>query len=95
MRSLDYQRTIIAYHGCDESVVRKTLLTGEPLAPSEHDYDWLGTGIYFWEFGPERALDRRPVARKLPKATTSDGARILPRRVTSLSRIRNSDNITY
>ncbi len=57
MRSLDYQRTIIAYHGCDESVVRRALLTGEPLASSENDYDWLGTGIYFWEFGPERALE--------------------------------------
>lgn len=57
MRALDYQRTIIAYHGCDESVVRRALLTGEPLASSENDYDWLGTGIYFWEFGPERALE--------------------------------------
>ena len=57
MRSLEYQRTIIAYHGCDESVVRHALLTGEPLADSENDYDWLGTGIYFWEFGPERALE--------------------------------------
>ena len=57
MRSLDYQRTIIAYHGCDESVVRRALLTGAPLASSENDYDWLGTGIYFWEFGPERALE--------------------------------------
>jgi hypothetical protein len=57
MRHFDYQRTIIAYHGCDESVVRRVLLTGEPLSASENDYDWLGYGIYFWEFGPERALE--------------------------------------
>lgn len=53
----DYQRTIIAYHGCDESVVKRVLTTGEPLSASENDYDWLGYGIYFWEFGPERALE--------------------------------------
>ncbi|MEZ6088694.1 MAG: hypothetical protein R3C05_11845 [Pirellulaceae bacterium] len=23
--------------------------------PSSNEYDWLGGGIYFWEFGPERA----------------------------------------
>ena len=57
MRHSDYQRTVIAYHGCDEAVVRRVLLTGEPLALSENDYDWLGYGIYFWEFGPERALE--------------------------------------
>ena len=57
MRHFDYQRTIIAYHGCDESVVRRVLLTGDPLSASENDYDWLGYGIYFWEFGPERALE--------------------------------------
>jgi hypothetical protein len=57
MRHFDYQRTIIAYHGCDESVLRRALWHGEPLALSENDYDWLGYGIYFWEFGPERALE--------------------------------------
>ena len=57
MRHFDYQRTIIAYHGCDEAVVRRVLMTGEHLSASENDYDWLGYGIYFWEYGPERALE--------------------------------------
>ncbi len=57
MRHFDYQRTIIAYHGCDESVLRRVLWHSEPLSQSENDYDWLGYGIYFWEFGPERALE--------------------------------------
>jgi hypothetical protein len=57
MRHFDYQRTIIAYHGCDESVVKRVLWNGEPLSKSENEYDWLGYGIYFWEFGPERALE--------------------------------------
>lgn len=34
VRSLDYQRTIIACHGCDESVAHRALLTGEPLSHS-------------------------------------------------------------
>lgn len=57
MRHFDYQRTIIAYHGCDAAVLRRVLLTGRLLSASENDYDWLGYGIYFWEFGPERALE--------------------------------------
>jgi hypothetical protein len=28
----------------------------ERLLPSTNAYDWLGRGIYFWEYGPERAL---------------------------------------
>ena len=27
-----------------------------PFRPSENDYDWLGSGIYFWEANPDRAL---------------------------------------
>lgn len=33
------------------------LLRGERFKPSENDYDWLGSGIYFWENNPQRALD--------------------------------------
>lgn len=52
-----YQRQVIAYHGCDRAIADKVLLKGEALAPSEKDYDWLGRGIYFWEHGPQRALE--------------------------------------
>lgn len=52
-----YQRQVIAYHGCDRTVADKVLLKGEALAPSEKNYDWLGRGIYFWEHGPNRALE--------------------------------------
>ena len=35
-----------------------TVTTGaSPLLPSEKAYDWLGSGIYFWENDPERALE--------------------------------------
>jgi hypothetical protein len=48
---------IIAYHGCDASVVAKVLSGEDALAPSERKHDWLGPGIYFWEHGPQRAYD--------------------------------------
>lgn len=73
MQSLTYQRTIIGYHGCERAVVEKVLLHRERLKPSRNDYDWLGNGIYFWEYGCHRALDwatgiskRRPEMVKTP-----------------------------
>ena len=52
-----YQRFVFGYHGCDASVADQAVLTGKHLSPSENDYDWLGKGIYFWEHGPERAME--------------------------------------
>lgn len=49
-----YDRIITGYHGCDAEVAIR-LLDGEPFKPSENDYDWLGRGIYFWEYGADRA----------------------------------------
>ncbi len=56
MSFLQYQRLIIAYHGCDQAVA-DAVLRGDRLKESDNDYDWLGKGIYFWEHGPARALD--------------------------------------
>jgi hypothetical protein len=64
---LKYQRTIIGYHGCDESVVRDVLLRGRTLRPSDNDYDWLGRGIYFWEHGPRRAYEWAQNSKKVTK----------------------------
>lgn len=48
---------IIGFHGCDESV-GEAILRGETthLELSRNDYDWLGSGVYFWEGNPMRAL---------------------------------------
>jgi len=51
-----YNRTILGYHGCDAAVVEKVLRGQDTLKASENAYDWLGRGIYFWEHGPDRAL---------------------------------------
>jgi hypothetical protein len=48
-------RTVFAYHGCDEAAAERILL-GEKFKSSENNYDWLGSGIYLWEYGPNRAL---------------------------------------
>jgi len=52
---MKYDRTVIAYHGCDAETAER-LLRGEPFKKSQNDYDWLGEGIYFWEYGDDRAL---------------------------------------
>ena len=52
---MKYDRTVIAYHGCDAGTA-ECLLRGEPFKKSQNAYDWLGSGIYFWEYGADRAL---------------------------------------
>lgn len=46
---------VLGYHGCDAAVA-KQLLDGKKFQSSENDYDWLGSGIYFWEANPLRGL---------------------------------------
>jgi hypothetical protein len=47
---------VLGYHGCDKSVYEKVLLGKDTLQPSNNEYDWLGSGIYFWENDYDRAL---------------------------------------
>ena len=79
MGSLDYHRTVIAYHGCDREVLR-AVLDGRPLENSERAYDRLGKGVYFWEHGPERALEwaqKRAWTRRISKIAVRDRSCIL------------------
>jgi hypothetical protein len=52
-----YQRLIVAYHGCERETRDQVLMGTESLKPSKKAYDWLGNGIYFWEHGVDRAKD--------------------------------------
>jgi hypothetical protein len=61
-----YDRTVIAYHGCDARVADR-LLAGEPFRKSRNDFDWLGEGVYFWEYGHDRALQFAEEQRKRGK----------------------------
>jgi hypothetical protein len=51
---LDYHRTIVAFHGTTEPVADH-LANGGDFTLSVNPYDWLGTGIYFWEYAPKQA----------------------------------------
>lgn len=64
---------ILGFHGCDESVLSKAIQGNLPFFKSENLYDWLGSGMYFWDHSPERALafakeknSRRPDLLKKP-----------------------------
>ena len=49
---------VLGFHGCDKSVRDKVVFEkGVLLEPSCNDYDWLGSGVYFWENNYIRALD--------------------------------------
>jgi len=47
---------VLGYHGCDRET-GEHLLQNEAFRPSENSYDWLGSGIYFWEANPDRAME--------------------------------------
>ena len=53
-----FSRIVLGYHGC-ASEFADAILRGElsisQWQSSANPYDWLGQGIYFWEYAPERA----------------------------------------
>jgi hypothetical protein len=57
MDLLSCQRTVFGFHGCDRRVADAVLAGKAKLSASANTYDWLGSGIYFWEHGPIRALE--------------------------------------
>ena len=48
---------ILAFHGCDEKVYKRVIYNREALKSSYNSYDWLGSGVYFWEANHQRALE--------------------------------------
>jgi hypothetical protein len=50
----DYHRTIIGFHGTTAAEAER-LVNGEAFNPSTKSYDWLGQGVYFWEYAPKQA----------------------------------------
>jgi hypothetical protein len=58
---------VLGYHGCDAAVGEAVLRGEKTLSPSGNDYDWLGSGIYFWENDPNRALEWATFAQTNPE----------------------------
>ena len=46
---------VLGFHGCDADLAKDVVCGNTMLKKSDHDYDWLGPGIYFWENNVERA----------------------------------------
>lgn len=60
---------LLGFHGTDEETAEKVLAGEAHLEPSANEYDWLGHGIYFWEYSPQRALDFVTESLISPKIT--------------------------
>lgn len=45
---------VYGYHGTSRQAASTILCNG--FRPSDNDYDWLGTGVYFFQDAPERAM---------------------------------------
>jgi hypothetical protein len=54
MAYLDYNRTVVGYHGTSEEIA-DALVNGEPFTESSGVSEWLGFGVYFWEYAPKQA----------------------------------------
>jgi hypothetical protein len=52
----DYHRTVVGYHGTGLTAALRIVNRVDDFRWSERDYDWLGRGIYFWEYAPKQAL---------------------------------------
>ena len=47
---------VYGFHGCRKPVAEALLSGRDVMLSSDNDYDWLGSGIYFWEEAPARAF---------------------------------------
>ncbi len=68
---------VFAYHGCDQDVAEH-ILRGAEMTPAQNPYDWLGTGYYFWEADPSRAMKWAVEARERHR---TDGVKRAPDKV--------------
>ena len=59
---------VLGYHGCDRAVGEK-LIAGTPFNTSENEWDWLGSGVYFWVANPLRGLEFAQLLQRWRKAT--------------------------
>lgn len=65
---------VIAFHGCDKSLADDVVCGRKNLKFSTNDYDWLGSGIYFWERNIERALQWAKELSKRPNSKIHEPA---------------------
>ena len=54
-RYADYHRTVVGYHGTKRGTALRIIQGEADFEPSANDDDWLGHGVYFWEYAPQQA----------------------------------------
>jgi hypothetical protein len=59
---------VLGYHGCDQTVA-DALISGEEFEHETNEWDWLGSGIYFWEANPLRGLEFARELKTHPERT--------------------------
>jgi hypothetical protein len=57
---------VLGYHGCDRAVA-DALIAGEEFRHETNEWDWLGSGAYFWEANPLRGLEYAYELKANPK----------------------------
>lgn len=65
----DYHRTVVGYHGTGLSTALRIVNRVEGFRWSRRNFDWLGHGVYFWEYAPQQAkkwaeMRRRQLRKK-------------------------------
>ena len=56
MQFIDYHRTVVGYHGTRLSTAVDIVSRRRKFESSTNTGDWLGSGVYFWEYAPRQAL---------------------------------------
>lgn len=56
-RYADYHRTVVGFHGTRRLTALQIVSGESGFKPSKNAYDWLGHGVYFWEYAPQQAWD--------------------------------------
>ncbi len=51
-----YPSLVLGFHGCDKKIGEALLNQELDFKRSDNTYDWLGSGMYFWENTPKRAM---------------------------------------
>lgn len=57
IKAYNIPREVIGFHSCDKEVGTRVVSGVDDLKPSNNPWDWLGSGVYYWEHNPGRSLD--------------------------------------
>lgn len=61
---------ILGFHGCDRTVGERIVAGEQDLLPSQNEYDWLGSGRYFWEGNCLRAFEYAKFLAEHPRRSS-------------------------